>query len=96
MATDALLPGHEIVEPGMFDLASGSMSNEALAVLAAAPRLRRAGVDVPTGFDEPGASHELYEQLSRQLGDRAHSRHHAMMRRVLSYATTARAVTGER
>jgi hypothetical protein len=96
MATDALLPGHEIVEPGMADLHADRLSENALAVLAAAPRLRSVGVDVPTGFDEQGASRELYERLAGRLGDGAHSRHHALIRRVLSYAATARAVPGNR
>jgi hypothetical protein len=82
------LPGHEVVDPGLADLQTGTMSEEALAVLAAAPRLRRSGVVVPEGFDELGASHELYTRLADRLGNRAHGHHHAVMRRVLSYAAT--------
>jgi hypothetical protein len=87
-----LLPGHELVEPGLSDLRAGVLSDEALVVLIAAPRLRRAGIDVPTGFDELGASHELYGRLAAELGNRAHGRHHALIRRVVSYAATARAL----
>jgi hypothetical protein len=92
MTSDGLLPGHEIVDPGLADLRAGVLSDAALVVLAAAPRLRRAGVEVPTGFDELAASRELYERLAAELGNRAHGRHHALMRRVVSYAATARAL----
>lgn len=83
---EAKLPGHELVDPGLRDLRAGRMSEEALVVMAAAPRLRRAGVEVPQRADESGASVELYRRLARRLGDAAHSRHHAMLRRVASYA----------
>lgn len=82
----AILPGSELVDQGLADLCAGTLSDEALVVLAAAPRLRRAGLEVPTGGDELGASHALYASLRGTIGDRAHSRHHAMMRRVTSYA----------
>lgn len=96
MTGAAKLPGHEIVDPGLADLRACRMSEEALVVLAAAPRLHSVGVDVPSGFDELGASHELYERLSRRLGNGAHSRHHALIRRVVSYAATARALPSHR
>jgi len=88
------LPGSEIVDPGLRDLEAGVLSEEALVVLAAAPRLRRAGVAVPGAHDEVTASHRLYLSLGRRLGDQAHSRHHAMLRRVASYAA-ARARSGD-
>jgi hypothetical protein len=40
------LPGSEIVDPGLRDLRAGVLSEEALAVLAAAPPLPRAGVSI--------------------------------------------------
>jgi hypothetical protein len=93
MSPDGSLPGYEIVDPGLADLEAGVLSDEALVVLIAAPRLRRAGVDVPAGFDELGASHALYDRLAAQIGNRAHGRHHARIRRVVSYAATARALS---
>jgi hypothetical protein len=87
VSTEARLPGSELVEPGLRDLAAGVRSDEALLVLVAAPRLRRAGVAVPDGpGGDVGASLELYDRLSARLGDGAHARHHAMLRRVTSYA----------
>jgi len=81
------LPGAEFVEPGLRDLEADRLSDEALAVLAAAPRLRRAGLHVPSHADELDASRRLYVSLAAQLGDDAHGRHHAIMRRVASYAS---------
>ncbi len=87
------LPGFELVDPGLADLSAGRLSDEALVVLAAAPRLRRAGVEVPDRPDVPDASGQLYERLAARLGAGAHSRHHALLRRVVSYAA-AHARTG--
>lgn len=87
------LPGFELVDPGLSDLRAGRLSDEALVVLAAAPRLRRAGVEVPERPDVPDASGRLYESLAARLGAGAHSRHHALLRRAVSYAA-ARARTG--
>lgn len=89
------LPGEELVQPGLRDLEANRLSDEALAVLAAAPRLRRAGIEVPARAEEVGASQRLYLSLADRLGDRAHGRHHAIMRRVASYAS-ARARSRDR
>lgn len=89
------LPGAELVEPGLRDLEAGRFTEDALAVLAAAPRLRRAGVQVPPRPEEAGASQRLYLSLAERLGDRAHGRHHAIMRRMVSYAS-ARARSRQR
>jgi hypothetical protein len=91
MADDALrsLPGAEIVLPGLDDLAAGRASVNALAVQAAAPRLRRAGLDAPSAGGDVPAAHRLYEQLSSELGDGAHSRYNAILARVASFAGAA-------
>lgn len=89
------LPGAEIVLPGIDDLAAGRESLNAKAVQAAAPRLRRAGLDAPSAEGTAPAAHRLYEQLSEELGDRAHSRYNAILARVASFAGAAeRARTG--
>lgn len=91
MSDDALqdLPGAEIVLPGIADLEAGRASVNASAVQAAAPRLQRVGLSVPSlGGDVP-AAHELYRQLNEQLGDAAHSRYNAILSRVASFAGAA-------
>jgi len=91
MSDDALkhLPGAEIVLPGLEDLAAGRPSVNASAVQAAAPRLRRAGMDVPQAKGDDPAAHLLYRQLSEELGDAAHSRYNAILSRVASFAGAA-------
>ncbi len=82
------LPGAEIVLPGLLDLGAGRRSVNASAVQCAAPRLRRAGLPAPSLEGGP-AAHELYRQLSEELGDGAHSRYNAMLARVTSFARAA-------
>lgn len=82
------LPGEDIVEQGLADLRVGRDSAAAFAVLAARPRLVRAGVEVSeVAADRP--SHRLYELLDAETPGRAHARHHAIMRRITSYARAA-------
>jgi len=83
------LPGAEIVLPGLADLEAGRESVNASAVQAAAPRLRRAGLDAPSGEDDVPAAHKLYRQLQAELGDGAHSRYNAILARVASFAGAA-------
>jgi hypothetical protein len=83
------LPGAEIVLPGLADLKAGRESVNASAVQAAAPRLRRAGIDAPSADGDTPAAHVLYQQLSAELGDAAHSRYNAILSRVVSFAGAA-------
>jgi len=83
------LPGAEIVLPGLADLEAGRTGVNASAVQAAAPRLRRAGLDAPSAAGGPPAAHLLYRQLSAELGDGAHSRYNAILDRVASFAGAA-------
>jgi len=91
MADDRLksLPGAEIVLPGLADLEADRMTVNARAVQAAAPRLRRAGVEAPRTESDAPASHELYGLLNDELGDAAHSRYNAILARVASFAAAA-------
>jgi CelD/BcsL family acetyltransferase involved in cellulose biosynthesis len=83
------LPGAEIVLPGIADLQAGRKTVNASAVQSAAPRLRRAGLDVPSASEDVPAAHALYRQLSEELGDAAHSRYNAILSRVVSFAGAA-------
>jgi hypothetical protein len=75
------LPGTEIVLAGLSDLENGRKSVNASAVQCAAPRLRRAGLNAPSAEGEIPAVHELYRQLSSELGDGAHARCNAILSR---------------
>ena len=86
------LPGGDLVERGLADLAQSRLGVEALLVLIGAPRLRRAGLDVPEGpmtdadralADDPERA--LYEELARRHGDAAHGRYNALIRRLVSF-----------
>ena len=78
------LPGAELVQRGLADLERGIESLESLLVSIGAPRLRSVGVSVPPStFTQPEL--RLYEKLSREYGDGAHSRYNALIRRLVSY-----------
>lgn len=86
------LPGHEIVGPGLADLAAGVESEAALVVALAADRLRAAGVAVPAV--PPGRpAHRLYLRLAEEHGNGAHSRYQALVSRVVSFARAAEHAT---
>jgi hypothetical protein len=80
----AALPGGELIRQGLEDLAARRESVEALLVAIGAPRLRRAGLDVPEhGLERP--EHRLYQRLSHKEGAAAHSRYNALIRRLVSF-----------
>jgi len=82
------LPGAEIVDSGLADLAHERVTHESLAVSLAAPRLRREGVPIGSVLDDP--EHRLYRMLSRTDGDLAHARYNAWLRRLVSFADVCR------
>jgi hypothetical protein len=78
------LPGGDLIEKGLRDLASGNQTAEALLVAIGAARLKAAGVPVPPGtFEDP--ERRLYELLARKDADSAHSRYNALLRRLVSF-----------
>lgn len=79
-ARQALLPGQDLVERGLGDLARGCESEASLLVAMAAARLRALGYDVPDG-GEPRPGHRLYEPLAEKTDD-AHSRYNALIGRM--------------
>lgn len=84
------LPGHELVEAGLRDLAAGLETAPALLVAAFATRLRRLGIDVPDReIRDPEL--RLYLLLSAQRDD-AHTHYNGLVRRVVSFAEAAECV----
>lgn len=85
----AELPGSELVEQGLADLAAGRETEAALLLEIAAPRLRTLGIGVRTSQDESDQSpeHRLYALLSARAD--AHSRYNALLARIASYARAA-------
>lgn len=80
------LPGYELVQAGIADLAAGRETEPALVTAMAAPRLRSLGIEIPDGGG-PSPSHRLYELLAQAPG--AHSRYNALVARIVSYARAA-------
>jgi hypothetical protein len=78
------LPGAELVERGLRDLADGVESTAALVVAIGAPRLRELGWDVTHAWSNP--EHLLYKRLAAEFGsDEAHSRYNALVRLLVSF-----------
>ena len=82
------LPGGELIDTGLADLASGVSSREALLVSLASARLRREGV--PVSATEPDPENRLYALLAETEGDLAHTRYNALRQQVVSFANACR------
>ncbi len=81
------LPGGETILRGFADLECGEKTIPALLVQIGGPRLRLLGLHVPSADDVP--EHELYELLSQQDPDAAHSRYNALIRLLVSFERAA-------
>ena len=81
---DLSLPGAEIVDRGLADLAAERTTPESLLVSLAEPRLRREGV--PIGGVEQDPERRLYQLLAQTEGDLAHARYTAHLRQLASFA----------
>ena len=82
------LPGGEIVDAGLADLAADAVTVESLLVSLAAPRLRREGV--PLGEVHRDPEDRLYALLSESAGELAHARYTACLRQISSFADACR------
>jgi len=77
------LPGSDLVQAGVDDLARGVESIPSLLVSIGAERLRHAGLAVP-GTVFPSPERRLYDRLAGEDSDSAHSRYNALIRRLVS------------
>lgn len=82
------LPGGDIVDAGLADLAAGKSTRESLLVSLAAPRLRREGVPVGPPLEDPEA--RLYDLLAARAPGLAHARYNALLAHVTSFANACR------
>ena len=87
---DLALPGGDLIDTGLADLADGRSTVESLLVSLAEPRLRREGV--PLGTVEADPERRLYALLTRSEGELAHAKYGAYLRRVVSFADACRLV----
>lgn len=79
------LSTEEFVKQGLTDLAKGILSESALLLLVAGPRLRELGIQVPErSLDEPNIA--LYSLIEERLGSGAHQYYNSLIRRIVNYA----------
>ena len=91
MAETSGLPGADLVLAGLADLERGVESIPSLLVQIGAPRLRQLGFEVPLSA-LPSPEMRLYEVLSIEHGDGAHSQYNALIRRLVSFERAAACV----
>src|SRR5580765_7592173 len=83
---EGCLSTEAMVKQGLTDLAKGKLSESALLVLVAGPRLRGLGISVPKySLDEPYED-TLYSLIEERLDRGAHSYYNSLIRRIVSYA----------
>ena len=81
------MPGADLIEQGLRDLALGVVSVESLLVSIGAPRLCTLGLDVPSVLED--AELRLYRVLTQRYGDGAHGRYNALVRQLVSFQRAA-------
>jgi hypothetical protein len=86
-----VLPGDDLIEAGVQDLADGRETIAALLVAIGAPRLKRLGIDLPEQLPN-NPEHRLYDLLAADDQDSAHSRYNAFIRKLVSYERAAECV----
>lgn len=79
------LPGGDLVDQGLVDLADGRETPESLLISLAMERLRREGVPLPSRrLDAP--EERLYRLLESRHGELAHERYNALRGQLVSFA----------
>jgi hypothetical protein len=81
------LPGYELVERGVEDLAHHRVTRESLLLSRFSARFADAGMPLPASLEEP--DRRLYELLVSVEGDAAHSAYNALTRRIVSFLRAA-------
>jgi hypothetical protein len=89
---NSALPGGDLINEGVRDLHDGRETIAALLVAIGSPRLRRLGFDLPDSLPKD-PEHRLYELLSQDGSDSAHSRYNALIRRLVSFERAAECVS---
>ena len=78
------LPASDLVSAGMLDLQNQRETVAALLVAIGAPKLRRFGLNLPSTLPA-NPEHRLYDLLSLDGTDSAHSRYNALIRKLVSF-----------
>ena len=77
-------PGEDLIDQGIADLMAGLETVPCLLVSIGAPRLRRAGLQIPSSTLDD-AEHRLFSLLAAENANAAHSRYNALIRRLVSF-----------
>jgi hypothetical protein len=88
------LPGGDLVDAGLAELADGKTAVASLVVSLAATRLRREGIPLSSVHADP--EERLFQWLERSSGDLAHARYGAHLRQLSSFADACRRLRLER
>jgi hypothetical protein len=81
------LPGEDLVLTGLKELREGHLTECALLVLIASPRLKALGLDIPDGPDIAlPVEHRLFELLEAGRGAGAYSYYNSLLRTMSSFA----------
>lgn len=78
------LPASEFVTTGIADLQSKRETVAALLVAIGAPKLRKLGLNLPVALPS-NPEHRLYDLLSADNSDSAHSKYNALIRKLVSF-----------
>lgn len=78
------LPGQDVITTGIEDLWGDRETIPALLVAVGAPKLRRLGLNLPPVLPS-NPEHRLYDLLSFNESDTAHSRYNALIRKLVSF-----------
>jgi hypothetical protein len=78
------LPANDLVTAGILDLQNQRETIPALLVAVGAPKLRHLGVSLPSTLPS-NPEHRLYDLLSLEGSDSAHSKYNALIRKLVSF-----------
>lgn len=88
---NAALPGGDLINSGLADLCDGRETIAALLVAIGSPRLRQLGIELPNQLPK-NPEHRLYDLLSKDDEDSAHSRYNSLIRKLVSFERAAECV----
>lgn len=86
------LPANDLIIAGIKDLQFNRETIPALLVAIGAPKLRSLGLEVPEALPR-NPEHRLYDLLSTNDPDSAHSRYNALIRKLVSFERALSCVT---
>jgi hypothetical protein len=86
------LPANDLIYVGIQDLQYRRETIPALLVAIGAPKLCSLGLEVPEPLP-PNPEHRLYDLLSTNEPDSAHSRYNALIRKLVSFERALSCVT---